>query len=66
MCWLEGGAEKYLDRVNIWLCAALSLAGTYANGEQVLGRADLGLFLEAEPCCTAPAVSPVPLGLKDW
>lgn len=55
-CWLEGGAEKHLQGVNFFLSAACSLAQTYANIEQVLGRVDLGLFPEAEPCCAAPAV----------
>lgn len=54
-CWLEGGAEKCLCRVNLLLRAVLRLAGTYANTEQVLGRADLGLFQETEPCRAAPA-----------
>jgi len=62
-CWVEGGAEKYLRRVNLWLRAAPRLAGTYANVERVLGRAGLGLFPEAAPCRAAPALSPVPVRL---
>lgn len=65
MRWLEGGAEKYLRRVNLLLCAARCAAGSYANMEQVLGSGDLGPFPEAEPCRAAPAGSPVSAGLEE-
>lgn len=56
-CWLEGPAEKHLPAVHLLPPAALCWAGTYANSEQVWGRAGLGPFPEAEPCQAAPAVS---------
>lgn len=56
-CWLKGGAEKCLCRVNLLLRAALCLAGTYANTDRFWvgiwvssSRQNPAVLLQPEPC----------------